>query len=364
MAAEEIELYIGEKGMEYLRSINDKLAIIPENKINYINVFDTESVIYGCPFWNILRNFRKFTLDVDKENSGFADGAKHDYAGMSQSSSGCFLRFKTKSKRIILKAELRREWDFSKMTLYCSSGFDVYDVIEGCYSHRTVFAPESGKKIFAEQISNDPNSEICIYLPLYNEIKNLYIGTEAPIEKSNSIDRVPILFFGNSITQGAAASRSGNCFPNIVSRLMNNEIYNLSVSSNCKGQVTVADQIGRMNLRAIVIDYSRNAYDLNEFKKNYMPFYQRLRVWHKETPIILMTTAEFKNQIGYIGFDSVIEETFEKAKQLKHNTYLLHQKSLFEEREYDLVTVDGIHYTDVGMFRIAEALTGILSSVS
>lgn len=346
--------------MEYLKSINDKLTTIFENGISYTDIFETQNIVYGCPFWSILRNFRKFTLDVDKENSYFDDGAKHEYTGMSKSTSGCFLRFKTKSNRIVLKVELRREWDFSKMTLYCSAGFDVYDVIGNSYNHRTVFAPESGKKIFAEQILNNPNNEICIYLPLYNEIVHLYIGTEAPIEESNAIERLPIVFFGNSITQGAAASRSGNCFPNIVSRKLNNEIYNLSVSSNCKGQFSIADQIGRMNVKAIIIDYSRNAFDLNELKKSYMPFYQRLRMWHKDIPVILMTTAEFKKQIGYSGFDSVIKDVFKKAKESGHNIYLLNQKALFKEEEYDLVTIDGTHYTDRGMFRIAEALLEIL----
>lgn len=350
--------------MEYLKAITDKLATISEKNISYVNIFDTENIVYGCPFWSISRNFKKFTLDVDKENSSFDDSARHDYSGLSRSSTGCFLRLKTNSKRIVLKAELRREWDFSKVTLYCSAGFDVYGVKGGEYYHRTIFGPKTGMRIFAEQFSNDPDSEICIYLPLYNEIINLYIGAEAPIEESSDINRLPILFFGNSITQGASASRSGNCFPNIVSRMLNNEIYNLSVSSNCKGQFSVADQIGRMNLRAIVIDYSRNAYDLNELRKSYMPFYQRLRMWHKNTPIILMTTAEFKKQIGFSGFDSVIEDTFERAKQLKHNTYLLNQKALFDESEYDLISLDGSHYTDIGMFRIAEVLTEMISSIS
>ena len=29
---------------------------------------------------------------------------------------------------------------------------------------------------------------------------------------------LPVIFYGNSVTQGAAASRSGNTFPNVVSK--------------------------------------------------------------------------------------------------------------------------------------------------
>lgn len=347
--------------MEYLNDIEDKLTSISEENIIYTDVFKTNDLVYGAPYFNVTGTFRKFTYTVDEENEKILnESCRRTYNNLMYNTSGCFLMFQTDSPHIIIKAELRRKWDILRASLYNSSGFDMYRVKNGAFTHFTVFAPQSGKNIFAEYKNNDPQSCVCIYLPLYNEVKKLYIGAESPIRPVNIIQRPPIIFYGNSITQGAAASRSGNSFCNIVSRKMQTEIYNLSVSSCCKGQLSVADQINSMNARAIVIDYSRNALSSSELERNYLNFYKRIREGHKNTLVILMTSVCFNKTTNFESYDKVIYDTFEYARSCGHNTYILNQTELFEESEWDLASLDGSHYTDHGMYRVADEIIRII----
>ena len=53
----------------------------------------------------------------------------------------------------------------------------------------------------------------------------------------------PLVFYGNSITQGTSALRSGNIYPNIVSRYLDADIVNYSFSGACKGEKNMARQI-------------------------------------------------------------------------------------------------------------------------
>ena len=129
---------------------------------------------------------------------------------LNRSACGVRLRFRTNSERIIFKVKFNRKWSYLKMVNWGSMGFDVYKIINDEYFHRTVFGPTNGKDTFAEIIYENPNSELCIFLPNYNKIEEFYMGIEkgSTIEKVDSPEnkKLPIVFYGNSVTQGAAAS--------------------------------------------------------------------------------------------------------------------------------------------------------------
>lgn len=350
---------------EYLNNICDPLKTISETNIVYTNVYDTADIVYGAPNWQTSRSFKKFSVDVDRDPdlAKLTGKEKHVYDTLGQNTSGCFLRFRTKSKRIILKAHIRRKWDFGRLTLSNSSGFDIYEVDkDGNYFHKKVIAPKTGENIFADEFEHDRNTEVHIYLPASNEIEELYIGVEGVIKPCMSVNEPPIIFYGNSITQGGSASRSGNTFCNIVSRKLDNEIYNLSVSMCCKGFNSVAKYMGMLNARAIVIDFTRNANNYSAYDRVYGYFYETIRKYHKDIKVILMDTSNFNDDSKFRQHDETVYRTYEEAIAEGHNTYLLKQKDLFEPCESDLATVDGIHYTDYGMFKIADALCSLLES--
>lgn len=349
--------------MEYLNHISDSLSQIDESNLTYINILEHPEYVRGTiSQTGAIVDFSKFSVAARNSMKRFEAAAQKDMENYYNSSSGCRVLFRTNSPRMVLKASLKKKWSLRKMNLWNSSGFDFYEDINGEFVHKTIVGPADGYSVFAEEVRLRRNP-ICIYLPLYNVIEELYIG----IEKGNSLDiyrgkdyMKPIVFYGHSVTQGAAASRPGNCFPNIVQRRMKREMINISCSYSCRGQIEVAEQIGRLNCQAIIVDYTRNAYCTDYLKKTHEKFYRRLRQFHPHIRIVLMTSCNFNKWQDYFEFDEVVKETYEEAMKRKENTKLLDVMSLFEEEEYGMVAVDGSHVNDVGMYRIADALVQLL----
>ena len=245
---------------------------------------------------------------------------------LNQSPCGVRIRFKSNSSKIIFKVHLKRKWGYQKMVNWNSMGFDVYNVVNNEYIHRTVFSPKDGENIFAEIINNPTDGFLCIFLPSYNIINEIYIGIEKnstiyPVDY-DGIKNVPIIFYGNSITQGAAASRSSNTFPNLISKKLDNNILNLSISVCCRGSEAMA---------------------------------------HPTIKIVLMTSSNFNNWSPLDSYDEIVKETYENALKNNDNIAIINQKELFEEEEYDFVCIDGCHYTDYGMNKIAEKIITLLN---
>lgn len=352
--------------MEYLNSLSDPLKTFNDNNIQYLNIFNYPRLVYGNPFDSDKKvNFCKYTPEVQNEMKQFGRVVNNSMIYHRAASCGCRIRFKTDSRRLVFKVELKRGYNYKNMVTWNSSGLDIHIIDEdGKYNHHKLMAPKEGNRFYADFTTLPENSSVCIFLPSYDTIEQMYIGLEngsrisyLPYPKEKS---VPIIFYGNDITQGASATKSGNAFPNIVSRKLNHDIINFSTTMCCRGTPKMAEMIGNLDCHSIVIDYSRNASDLDYFKKTYEPFYKTIREKHPDKKIILMTTASYNKCKKYESFDDVIIQTYEKAVKRGENTLLLNQSSLFNKKNYDLIAIDGAGYNDFGMYRVAEKLCELL----
>ncbi len=351
--------------MEYMNDIHDSLRNINEENIEYVNLFDNPQLFYGIlNFSSDKVDFCKFPKETQEEMEKFGPGATHEMKNLNSSTCGVRLRFKTSSPRIILKVKFNRKWSYLKMVNWGSMGFDVYKIIKEEYFHRTIFAPNNGQNIFAEELRESPNSELCIFMPNYNKIEELYMGIEkgSTIEKIDYPDdkKLPIIFYGNSVTQGAAASRSGNSFPNYVSKMLNRDIINISCSSCCLGNDSMAELIGKLNGHTIILDYTRNAATTEYFKETHEKFYKKIRQYHPHTKIILMTSESFNHWFEYNDFDQIVYETYRNALERNENVEILNVKELFDEEEFDLISIDASHFNDYGMYTVAKNLCELI----
>ena len=97
--------------------------------------------------------------------------------------------------------------------------------------------------------------------------------------------------------------------------------------------------------------FSTIAKKVNEFSVN-----------NPDKKIIIMTTACFNNEKKYEDYDEVIINTYNNAINRKENTLLLNQKKLFEDEDKSLIAVDGFHYNDYAMFKIADKICELLTA--
>lgn len=346
--------------MEYLDSIQDSPNTINQEDIKYIDLFEHPEFFYGN-ITNIQEtNFCKYPEIIQEEMHDYQAITVREMNNYKSSPTGVRLRFHTTSNRLIFKVRLKRKEDFTKMNNYNSSGFDIYTIIDDSYKHLDVFSPGHGHDTFVHEIETPENGILCIFLPNYNTIEELYLGLKEgstlksydyPLER-----QLPILFYGNAVTQGASASRSGNTFVNIVSRKLDRDIINISCSSCCKATINTAKFIGRLNCHTIVIDYTQNAYDTRVFSRTHERFYRKIREFHPDTHIILLTSENFNFWRDYDDFDEIVSNTYNNATILDDNVSIINQREIFEKDEYDYASVDKCLYNDYGMYKIADAI--------
>ena len=306
-----------EKNKDCIKKINDITEIKKENKIN--------------------------TADIDVFNT---------------CTCGVRVRFITDSPKIIIRVGIKRVWAFKKMNLYNSSGFDFYQLIAGKYVHLTVTGPRQGEAFFSDEICVVPNEPIEIYFPNYNSVTDFVIGIlqgKKISETSKYKIADPVIFYGNSITQGASASRSGNAFANIVSRKLDCDILNYSFSGACKGEKKMAEIISAQKMSAMVIDYSRNAKTIEEFGSRYPIFYNVIRQAHPYVPIVLLGGFLIGQE-----YEEIIFQLYEKEARNGKNIFYISQNELFRNEDELYLSIDFTHYTDMGMYRVADSIVSLL----
>lgn len=282
---------------------------------------------------------------------------------LAYNTSGIRLRFRTDSGIIALKAGLSSPTDMSHMPRTGSSGFDIYTGSGMAQRFVACFAPDSGSDAVVGQCNSGCGGmmDITINFPLYNGVDYLALG----LAKGSSVTcsapyahTAPIAFYGSSITQGGCASRPGNSYPLILSRLLNADIINLGFSGSAKGEIEMADYIANLDMSAFVLDYDHNAPTAVYLRGTHFRFYHTIRSKRSDLPIVMTSKPDFyaSNQ-DEIMRRSVVLDTYLKAFESGDtNVAFVDGERLFGSFMRDACTVDGCHPNDLGFMRIAEAL--------
>jgi len=127
----------------------------------------------------------------------------------------------------------------------------------------------------------------------------------------------------------------------------------------------MADIINEQEFRAIVIDYDYNAPNIEHLAKTHEPFFKRVRQGHPDTPIILISRPNFIDCI----FESparrdIIKTTYVNAWHSgDRNVYFFDGAILFDGPARECCTIDSVHPTDLGHFRMAAKLNTMLDKI-
>ena len=129
-------------------------------------------------------------------------------------------------------------------------------------------------------------------LPAYDAVLSAAVGADeavdatAPGEPYDGFDeRAPVVWYGTSITQGAAASRPGMVATNVASRELGVEILNFGFSGNGKMELNVSQYIANLTMSAFVVDCLHNM-DAALVKANAEPLVRDIRS-RTDAPIVL-----------------------------------------------------------------------------
>ena len=295
---------------------------------------------------------------------------------LSQKSAGLSTRFVTDAKSISVRWSLRSpNLALPNMTAAAVSGVDLYVREGGQWRWAGAARPDkptiNEKKIVENMTA--VRREFRLYLPLYNGVESVEIGVPetASISKAPAFPRElkPIVFYGTSIVQGASASRPGLAYPSIIGRRLDRPFINLGFSGNGRMEAEVAELITEIDASVYVIDCLPNLSTGAEVETRTPRVVEILRRLRPKTPIVLVENVLYP--------DIFIEQSKYKKVTEKNTALFLVYRRLIASGVRNLhyinadrligkdgeATIDGIHPTDTGFIRMANAIGPVIKQI-
>ena len=287
-------------------------------------------------------------------------------AFLGNNTAGGRVRFYTDSTSVAISAKMPQCCHAPHFPTSGSVGFDMY--ADGRFVN--CFMPPQGVSDGYDSLLHFPDKKIhlvTINLPLYSSVSGLHIGVAKGallIPGPKYPNEHPVVFYGSSITQGGCASRPGNTYEAILSRMLNFDYVNLGFSGGAKGELEIANYIAGLSMSAFVMDYDYNSPSLEHLQETHERMFRIIRAAHPNLPILLVSkplaclSAENRQR------RDMIRSTYENARvRGDHNVYFLDGSTMYDGQGGDSCTVDGRHPNDLGFMAMAKAMEPILRSM-
>ncbi len=285
---------------------------------------------------------------------------------LSTQSAGISVRFVTDADAVSLRWSLTSaSLDMPHMPATGVSGLDLYArATDGSWRFIGNGRPHKQDGNLATLEFPDgakAGRECLLYLPVYNGIKSLGIGVppdahlEMPTPRPED-QRKPLVVYGTSITQGGCASRPGMIWTSILGRMLDRPVINLGFSSSGDMAPPVGEVLAEIDAAAYVIDCTWNMGTGKEmFLDHVTKLVQAIRKEHPATPILFMGQSMFRPN-AHPSERTRDQEYAVRSLQndgVKGLVIVVPDDFIGDDGEG---TVDGVHYTDIGMQRQAQSL--------
>lgn len=339
-------------------NIESKIGI---NGMKFYSVLDGNFTINGVEYSDGA--FRRMPKEI-------AEKVSEGVCWLSTNTAGGRVRFTTDSSYIAINVKLNGIGKMPHFALTGSAGFDLYERGSNGKQYIGSFIPpfdivDSYESVI--YLDGSGEREYVINFPLYSGVTELYIGLEenailrpATEYKYNN----PVVFYGSSITQGGCASRPGNSYQAIISRILDCDYSNLGFSGNAKAEDIMMDYIANLGMSCFVYDYDHNAPTVEHLQSTHEKGFKKIREKHPNTPVIMLTRPKF-----YLNDDEqkrleIVRTTYNNAKAAgDKNVYFISGPNLISEDMIETATVDNCHPNDSGFLSMALAINKVLKDV-
>jgi len=342
---------------------NFALEDLETSQVEYHSVKNNNVLkLHGLCIDDKSQTFCRLPADLRKELST-------DIQDLSWHTTGGRIRFATTSSTVYLKVHLQSIRDMPHMPRSGNSGFDFYTGTGNNSRFAGIVIPPENALDFEGAIKTGERKmrEWTVNFPLYNGVKEVYIGLDESEELMSPCPysiASPVVFYGSSITQGGCASRPGNSYVNILSRLLDADIYNLGFSGSAVGSAKIAEYISGLDMSAFVMDYDYNAPSVDHLRETHQNFFNIIREKRKNLPVVFITKPDYDGKTDSELQDNIlrkdiISETYSIA--LEHGDQFVRfidGKGFFDS--FGSCTVDTTHPNDLGFMRMAEGIIPVL----
>ncbi len=300
-----------------------------------------------------------------------AESVNEGVAQLCGHTSGGRVCFSTNSECIAVTCTRPNFWAMGHMARTGNGGLELYERRGGKWIYRATFVPPATPNGFSSivNLGGREERELMLQMPLYAPVSSLLIGVSAGSAlgewHGEYARKKPIVFYGSSITQGGCASTPGGDYAGRVSRRFDTDYINLGFSGSGKAEVPMMEYIASLDMSCFVYDYDYNAPDAEYLSATHYRGYRIVREANPDLPIIIMSAPNY-DRIGYNApaRRDVIAATYERARaEGDKNVYFIDGKEHFATFNADGCTVDGTHPNDLGFYRMAEAVGGVLEKI-
>lgn len=290
----------------------------------------------------------------------------------SQHSAGMVVRFTTDADEIHARWTLKStEVAMVHMPSTGVSGLDLYVRNRGEWRWLsalrcgTVLVERNEQRIAAGLGAE--RREYALYLPLYNGVTSVEVGIPAGAAIDAAPPRRsgvrPIVFYGTSIPQGGCASRPGMAYPAIVGRRLDWPVVNLGFSGSGRCEPAIVDLLAELDPALYVIDSIVNmeAGIVEERMRNLVEVLGRKT---PRVPVLLMEEAVppsvfVRERTRQTARSAALQKVFDELSGgWGGKLVLLGGDALLGDDGEG--TVDGIHPTDLGFLRMADAVEPVV----
>ncbi len=348
-------------------------AKFSDEEFNYYDIKQSPFVIEGLAWFEKEKEYYRVPL-----------ASKNDVSEavywLASHTAGAQVRFKSDSNRVVVKVKLRDRPNMSHMPATGQCGFDLYykDEKETNYHFFTSTNFPYGSIEYRVQLftSDFPGiKDFILNFPLYMGVEEVLVGLEkeafieAPVH--HAYDK-KIVVYGTSITQGGCASRPGMAYTNILSRKLDAQFINLGFSGSGLGEPIMAKLMSEIqNVGMFILDYEANGGCTGHLEKYMYEFVEILRNTYPKVPILVITKPFFSNYVFVKSEIAARKRVFNFQKQLvsnlkrkgDQNIYFYDGNKLYGKIDFDECSVDGLHPTDLGFYRMSEALLPIIKKI-
>ena len=178
----------------------------------------------------------------------------------------------------------------------------------------------------------------------------------------------PLVFYGTSITHGGCASRPGMAYPAILGRRFDRPVVNLGFSGNGKMEAAMGELLQEIDAAAYILDCIPNMTP-ELIAERVVQLVKALRAARPGIPILLVENIQYQSgafleasRIAYEEKNEALQESYGTllgSEYISDLYYLPGDTLLGSDGE---ATVDGVHPTDLGFQRMADAFEPVLKS--
>lgn len=287
---------------------------------------------------------------------------------LSKHSAGICVRFLADAARISVRWTLKSpSLSLPHMPATGVSGMDLYVKDGGSWHWLAVGMPD-GERNAKEMAADLPigEREFRLYLPLYNGVSSVEVGIPGgarigPAPEGPRDGRRPLVVYGTSIAQGGCASRPGMAYPSILGRRFEVPVINLGFSGNGRMEREMAELLAQLDAAAYVVDCLPNM-EAPEIAERTEPFLAVLRAARPAVPVVLVESVVYANE-AFVGHrrkrhqssTAALRAAYGRLLSAGYADVLLAPGAALLGSDGE-ATVDGVHPTDMGFHRMADAL--------